>query len=157
MASSTTPSAERVPAIEGWFTLDPDAPHLLGTQCATCHTVFFPREEQMCRNPACRGTDLEETELSRTGTVWSYTNAGYQPPDPYVPVTDPHEPFTIAAVHLAAEQMVVLGQVVAGVGVDDLHTGMEMELVIDTLFTEVGIDHLVWKWRPTDAEQGAPA
>lgn len=152
MATTSAPSTNRVPAIEGWFTLDPDTPHLLGTRCTTCATVFFPREEQMCRNPRCSGHEFEETELSRTGTVWSYTNAGYQPPDPYIPVTDPYEPFTIAAVRLADEAMTVLGQVVAGVGVDDLETGMEMELVLETLFTEDGTDHLVWKWKPLDPD-----
>jgi uncharacterized OB-fold protein len=142
-----TPTAA---AIDGWFTVDTDQPHLLGTRCSTCGTTFFPREEQMCRNPSCDGTEFEEVELSRTGTVWSYTNAAYQPPDPYIPTTDPYEPFAIAAVRLAAEEMVVLGQVVEGVGVEDLHTGMEMELALETLYTEDGTDHLVWKWRPTD-------
>lgn len=152
---ATAAATDRIPAIEGWFTLDTDTPHLLGTRCTTCGTTFFPREEQMCRNPSCAGSDFDEVELSRTGTIWSYTNAGYQPPEPYVPVTEPYEPFAIAAVHLAAEDMVVLGQVVAGVGVGDLHTGMEMELVLDTLFVEDGTEHVVWKWRPTADQKGA--
>ncbi len=41
-----------------------------------------------------------------------------------------------------------MGQVVPGVTVDDLSVGDEVELVIDTLYSEDGRDYLVWKWRP---------
>jgi uncharacterized OB-fold protein len=143
----------RAPAIEGWFTLA-EEPHLLGTRCIDSGTYYFPPETTMSRAPGAAASALEPVELSRTGTLWSYTNAGYPPPEPYVPVTDPFEPFCIAAVELAAERMVVLGQCVAGVTVDDLHVGMEMELVIDTLFTEDGddgpVERLVWKWKPIE-------
>ena len=111
-----------MPAIEGWFTLDEDAPALLGSKCTTCGNFAFPRETYFCRNPECQGTEFAETELSRTGKVWSYTDACYQPPKPYESA-DPYVPFAIAAVELAAEQMVVMGQVVPGVGVDDLAVG----------------------------------
>jgi uncharacterized OB-fold protein len=151
---STSTSA--VPAIEGWFTTDAE-PHLLGTTCSQCGTFFFPREETLCRNPACQSTDLPEVRLSRTGTIWSYTNAGYQPPAPYVPTTDPYEPFAIAAVHLAAEDMVILGQVADGFGVDDLKVGDEVELVVETLFTEEGVDQLTWRWKPTGSGDPASA
>jgi uncharacterized OB-fold protein len=143
-----------VPAVEGWFTTDTDEPALLGTRCASCGSYFFPRETYLCRNPHCLGRELDEVELSRTGTVWSFTNACYQPPPPYVPTTDPFEPFTIAAVELADEKMVVLGQVVDGVEVADLHAGRPVELVVDTLFEDDDHRYLVWKWRPLDHEPG---
>ena len=111
-----------VPAVEGWFTTG-DEPRLLGTRCTTCGTVFFPAATGFCRNPACRGRELAPAELSRTGTVWSYTDAQYQPPPPYIPRGDEHEPFAIAAVELAEEQIVILGQVADGYGVDDLVGG----------------------------------
>ena len=103
-------STTAVPAVEGWFTTDAE-PRLLGSRCTTCGTVVFPRATGFCRNPGCRGREVEEAELSRTGTVWSYTDAQYQPPPPYLPASDPYEPFALAAVELAAEQLVVLGQV----------------------------------------------
>ena len=78
--------------------------------------------------------------------MWSYTNAGYQPPEPYV-AADPYVPFAIAAVELAAEQMVVMGQVVPGVDVGDLHVGDEVELVLDTLYEDDEHEYVVWKWR----------
>jgi uncharacterized protein len=141
----------RVPAIEGWFTTDPDRPALLGTRCTSCGSYFFPRESTFCRNPDCLGREFDDVELSRHGTVWSFTNTCYQPPPPYVPTTDPFEPFTLAAVELADEKMVVLGQVVSGVQVDDLAAGMEVELVLDTLFEDDDNEYLVYKWRPTAA------
>lgn len=144
----------RVPALgaEGWFTLDEDTPTLLGQRCDTCGTYAFPRVAHGCPNPACVSTELAEVPLSRRGTLWSYTDARYQPPPPYVVPTDEHEPFAIAAVELAEEAMVVMGQVVAGVAVEDLTVGQEMELVLDVLFSDDETEHLVWKWRPVDAE-----
>ena len=104
----------------------------------------------MSRAPGFADSELKQVELSRTGRLWSYTNAGYEPPEPYVSVTDPYQPFCIAAVELDAEQMVVLGQCVAGVTVADLEVGMPMEIVIDTLFVDdEGVEQLVWKWQPT--------
>ncbi len=142
----------RVPAIDGWFTLDERAPALLGSRCTSCGNVAFPKETYLCRNPGCQGTEFAETALSRTGTVWSYTDACYQPPAPYV-AADPYVPFALAAVELAAEKMVVMGQLVAGVTVGDLSVGTEVELVLETLYEDDEHEYLVWKWRPT----GSPA
>lgn len=144
----------RVPAIEGWFTLDEDAPALLGSRCEDCGTYAFPKETFFCRNPDCQSTTFTEVPLSRRGTVWSFTDACYQPPAPYVPA-DPYVPFAIVAVELPAEKMVVLGQVVAGVGVNDLAVGTEVELVLDTLYEDDEHVHLVWKWKPVATTPGA--
>jgi uncharacterized protein len=152
----------RVPAVEGWFTTGEDGapPALLGSRCARCGTFAFPAETSSCRNPDCASTSFETVELSRRGRIWSYTDARYQPPPPYV-AADPYVPFCLAAVELAAEKLVVMGQVVGGVTVDDLAVGDEVELVVDTLYTDTearagaGCDHLVWKWRPVGAPGGS--
>ncbi len=136
-----------LPAVEGWFTLDRDAPALLGSRCAACGTYAFPAETHFCRNPRCESTEFETVELSRRGRVWSYTDARYQPPAPYV-AAEPYEAFALAAVELEAERMVVMGQLVAGVSVDDLAVGDEVELVLDTLYEDDDHEYLVWKWRP---------
>ena len=137
-------SKPQIPAIEGWFTTG-EAPALLGTRCAECGTYFFPREQTFCRNPGCRSTSLDEVALSRRGTVWSYTTNHYAPPAPYV-APDPFVPYTVAAVELAEEKLVVLGQL-AGAP-DDLDVGREVELVIDTLFEDDEHEYVVWKWSP---------
>ena len=140
----------RVPAIEGWFRMDASAPCLIGSRCRSCGCVFFPKEETFCRNPDCSGSEFEPVELSRRGTLWSFTDNRYTPPAPYVS-PDPFEPYAIAAVELAAERMVVLGQVARGVGVDRLRAGMEMELVLDTLYSDDAHEYVIWKWRPVAA------
>ena len=137
---------KRVPAVEGWFDVG-DKPHLLGSHCKSCASYFFPKESFSCRNPACQGSELETVPLSRTGTLWSFTNNCYKPPAPYVS-PDPFAPYAIAAVELAAEKMVVLGQVVPGVEVGDLAVGMKMELVAATLFEDAEHEYVVWKWKP---------
>jgi uncharacterized protein len=141
----------RVPAVEGWFTLGDDGPPaLLGSRCAGCGTYAFPAERSNCRNPDCVSTEFETVELSRTGTIWSYTDARYQPPPPYV-AADPYVPFCLAAVELADEKLVVMGQVVPGVTVDDLQVGDRVELVLDTLYAEGDQEYVVWKWQPLAA------
>lgn len=134
-ASATLGAAAR------WFTTDP--PCLLGTCCTACGTIYFPPQTLACRNPACDGDDLVDTPLSDHGTIWSYTDARYRPPPPYVSGED-FEPYAVAAVELAAERIVVLGQLVRGVRTADLEVGMEVELAIEEL--DPGTP--VWKWRP---------
>jgi len=144
----------RVPALgaEGWFTEGDDGdggegPALLGSRCTSCGTAFFPKAAYACRNPACAGTDFEEVRLARTGTVWSYTDARYQPPPPYVAVTDPYKPFALAAVELDGEGLVVLGQATSGTTVADLHVGQRVELVVESLFEDDDHDYTIWKWK----------
>lgn len=135
----------QTPVLDGWFTLDTDQPRLLGTRCLSCGTYYFPKLTTYCRNPDCSSDQFEEVPLSRTGKLWSYTNAAYQPPEPYVQVDkDAFQPFAIAAVALEKEQMIVLGQVVAGVGVETLQVGAEMALKLEPLAD----GKLTWKWCP---------
>ncbi len=138
----------QTPAIEGWFRAGTE-PALLGSRCAACSTVSFPPvpEESFCRNPACSGERFEEVPLSRRGRIWSYTDAQYQPPAPYVPAADPYRPFALAAVELP-EGIVVLGQVADGFGVDDLTVGDEVELVVETLYADGDGERTIWRWKP---------
>lgn len=135
-------SRQRVPAIEGWFTLDKSAPTLLGTRCAGCGTYFFPKELRSCRNPSCGGTELEEVPLSRRGRIWSYTINHYAPPSPAVA----EAPYGVAAVELAQERMIVLGQIEGDAA--GLRVGDEMELTVGSLYEDDEGEYLVWKWKP---------
>ncbi len=139
-------AASRTPVIEGWFTTGPE-PALLGSRCTTCASVFFPRTEGFCRNPRCEGEEFEVTELSRRGIVWSYTDAQYQPPAPYIPAGDPYVPFALAAVEIP-EGLVVLGQLAEGYGVQDVRVGTEVELVVETLHTDETGERTIWRWLP---------
>lgn len=131
------------PVLEGWFTLDRDRPQLIGSRCASCGTYYFPKQSHFCRNPDCAGEAFEEVQLSRTGRLWSYTNAAYQPPPPYV-ASEPFQPFGIAAVELEQEKMIVLGQLATGVDLAAIRVGQAMELVLEPLDD----GKLVWKWKP---------
>lgn len=137
------------PAIEGWFTAEPE-PALTADRCTTCATLYFPptmAAAGFCRHPACDGESFEAVPLSRRGVIWSYTDAQYQPPAPYQSSTDPYQPFALAAVELP-EGIVVLGQVAEGFGVADLKVGDEAELVIETLNTDETGERTIWRWRP---------
>ena len=140
---------QRVPAVEGLFTMDAGDPHLIGGRSSN-GSYFFPKDLGGT-DPYSDGSPPEEVQLSSRGRVWSYTNSAYPPPPPFVVTTEPFVPVVIAAVELPVEQMVVLGQVVPGVTVDDLTVGMEMELVLDTLYEDDENEYVVWKWKPVAA------
>lgn len=145
--SETNSAPPAQAAIEGWYTLDTDCPHLLGLRCTSCNTYYFPGRVSYCKNPSCDSEVFEEVKLSRTGKVWSYTNACYKPPEPFV-AADPFQPYAIAAVELEQEQLIILGQVATGIDVDQLKVGQSMELGLETLHREGDIDKLIWKWKP---------
>ncbi|WP_128378593.1 Zn-ribbon domain-containing OB-fold protein [Streptomyces cavernae] len=136
--------------VTGWFAGEGDDFRLLGTRCAACTSVFFPREDTFCRNPGCDGGALKEVPLSRRGRIWSYTDNRYRPPAPYASDPDVEwQPYTLIAVELAAERIVVLGQGVPGVTVDDLAVGMEVEAVPGVLNEDAKATWTTWHWRPT--------
>lgn len=138
------------PVVEGWFTAGAE-PTLLASRCTTCSNVVFPPVAEdsvtFCRNPACDGEEHTSLALSRRGTVWSYTDAQYQPPAPYVSLSDPYQPFALAAVELP-EGLVVLGQVADGYGVADLRVGAEVELVVETLDADDTGERTTYRWKP---------
>src|SRR3954453_8494588 len=99
-----------VPAVEGWFTTD-DPPRLLASRGVETGSYFFPKNLAFSRNPAAPTEELTEVELSRRGRVWSWATNPSQPPAPYV-AADPFVPYTVVAVELEAERMIVLGPLV---------------------------------------------
>lgn len=135
----------RVAAVEGLFTLD-EEPRLIGGRLTGAGGYCFPKSLGGA-DPATPAGEVEEVLLSRRGRIWSYTNSEYPPPPPFV-LTEPYEPITVVAVELEVEKMVVLGQVVPGWGVSDLAVGMEVELVLGTLYEDDENEYLTWQWQP---------
>lgn len=87
--------------------------------------------------------------LSKRGRVWSYTDGRYRPPAPYV--SDPAvewEPYTLVAVELEAEGMVVLGQAAPDVALSDLAVGALVEAVPGVLNEDTETTWTTWHWRP---------
>jgi uncharacterized OB-fold protein len=64
---------------------------------------------------------------------------------------DPFQPYTVAAVELTDERMVVLGQLAPDVDPASLEVGMEMQLVLGTLYEDDENEYVVWKWKPAAA------
>ena len=137
----------RVAAVEGWFTMDEEEPHLLGAKGAESGSYFFPKALAVSANPAAPFEERDDVLLSRRGRVWSYTTNYYEPPPPYVS-PDPFVPYTVVAVELETEQMVVLGPLATGADPSSLRVGMEVELVLGPLYEDDEHEYVVWQWAP---------
>ncbi len=141
-------TGKQIPAIEGWFTW-PATPesHLIGTRCRSCGDYFFPFV-LACRNPRCMSTDLEEVLLSRKGKLFTYSVNYFPAPPPYVP-PDPFVPYATSIIELEKEQMKIQGQISQEANLETLKVGMEMEVVLETLYTDnEGNDVLTWRFKP---------
>ena len=112
-------SKTRVPAVENWFTTDESAPALLGAKGVESGSYYWPTAVAVSGNPSAPGEERRPVELSRTGRLWSWTTNHYAPPEPYV-APDPFVPYTVCAVELGREQMVVLGQLATGADAAEL-------------------------------------
>jgi uncharacterized OB-fold protein len=141
-------SKARVPAVEGWFTgMEGGEPALIGARGTTSGSYFFPTAVAVSGNPHAPGENREEITLSRRGRVWSWTTNHYAPPEPYMS-PDPFVPYTVVAVELQRERMVVLGALADDVDATELEVGTEVELELGPLYEDDGHEYMVWKWRP---------
>jgi uncharacterized OB-fold protein len=137
----------RVPAVEGWFTMDEAQPQLMGARGAQSGSYFWPTALAVSGNPKRPGEEREPALLSRRGRLWSWTTNHYAPPEPYVS-PDPFVPYTVCAVELDTERMVVLGQLASGADAEQLEVGMPMELVLGPLYEDDEHEYVVWQWAP---------
>jgi len=143
----------RVPAAEDWFTMDEAQPQLMGARGVESGSYFWPTGIATSGNPARPGEAREPALLSRRGRLWSWTTNHYAPPEPYVS-PDPFVPYTVCAVELEAEQMVVLGQLATGADAAQLEVGMSMELVLGPLYEDDEHEYVVWQWAPAAPAHG---
>ena len=144
---------ERVSAAEGWFTMDEAAPQLVGARGVDTGSYFWPTALAVSANPSRPTEEREPAKLSRRGRLWSWTTNHYAPPEPYV-APDPFVPYTVCAVELEVEQMVVLGQLATAADETQLEVGMDMELVLGPLYEDDDHEYVVWQWAPA-APKGA--
>jgi uncharacterized OB-fold protein len=143
-------SKTRVSAAPDWFTMDEAAPALLGAKGTKSGSYFWPTAVAVSGNPNVPGEERVPTQLSRQGTLWSWTTNHYAPPEPYVS-PDPFVPYTVCAVELAEEKMVVLGGLATGADETQLEVGMTMELVLGPLYEDDEHEYVVWQWAPLGA------
>ena len=152
-SNSAAPSGKqkkRVAAVEGWLDVDPKNPRLVGYKDDASGTYFFPKDVAVSRAPGFTDTPLREVRLSNRGKLWSYTTNHYKPPEPAIS-PDPFVPYTVAAVELTEERMVILGQLADGVDPASIEVGQEMELTLATLYEDDENEYIVWKWKPAAA------
>jgi uncharacterized OB-fold protein len=134
------------PAVEGFFTMPPEEPHLIGSKCNSCGDYFFPRVES-CRNPYCSKTKpVEDVLLSRRGKLHSFAVNHYKPPIFHSP--DPFVPYANGQVELP-EGIRVSTLIGTGYDQNNLKIGMEMEMVVDKLYEdEDGTEVVSWRFLP---------
>ncbi len=94
---------DQVPIKDGLFTWPAAEPRLLGSRCVSCGAYTFPAQSGC---PRCAGTDMESVELSRRGTIWTWTTQEFLPKAP--PYAGPEtaetfEPYYVGYVELAGE------------------------------------------------------
>jgi len=131
--------------VEGLFTWPANEPHLIGGLCKGCNTCFFPKFSEF-HKPGCSQGPVEEVLLSRRGKLASYTIQCFPVPWPF-PNPEPFVPFSIGIVALP-EGIEVIGQL-TGVSVEDVRTGIDVELVVEKLYEDKdGNEAMTWKFRP---------
>lgn len=133
------------PEVEGLFTWPSDTPQLIAGRCTRCNCYFFPQRAEFHR-PGCWGGEVEQTMLSRQGTVLSHTVQHYPPPQPFV-APEPFASFVLVTVGLP-EGIQVAGQLVAPEG-HEVAIGQQVEVTVDVLYTDdEGTARLTWKFQP---------
>lgn len=127
-------SQAREPFQEGLF-IEEGGPALLASRCASCGRVFFPCRENCLE---CGGEELSPTELTGPAKLYTHTRV-MMPVHKYAP------PFTLAWVEFP-EQVRVMGQVRENG--QELALGMEMKLIIETLWAEEDKDIVGYRFQP---------
>ena len=138
---------KQIASLDGWFTMPPAKPQLIGSRCLACGDITFPKSD-VCRNPHCRKEKPMETiHFGEKGKIFTYTVNYYKAPKPYHS-PEPFVPYASAIIELP-EGVMVQAMIGTGFNEHDLKIGMEMELVIDKLYDdENGNEVLSWMYRP---------
>ena len=138
----------RIPIEDGYFRIpdDPgDPPRLLGSRCQSCGEVFFPRRVVCAR---CLHEACDDMELSTNGRIWTWTWCHA----PMFGKTDSDAGgYGVAQVDLPEGPRVQ--SILAG-GPDDFRIGLEVELDLESLRTNVDGDEVViYRFRPASIDR----
>ena len=116
-------------------------PVLKGVRCKECGNYVFPVQKGC---PKCAGADMEPVELGDRGKLWAWTIQGFPPKaPPYLGEADPakFKPYGVGYVELPGEVKVEARLTESDPAL--LKTGMEMQLVADSLSTDENGDEIV--------------
>jgi uncharacterized protein len=124
------------------------APRLIGSVCARCGTVTFPRQRSC---PRCTSEDVHPRELAARGELWSWTIQCFAPKaPPYLPGgAEEFEPYGVGYIELPGEVRVEARLTESDP--ERLRIGMLMEL---TLIPLPGArDTLTFAFRPVEEDE----
>ena len=140
--------ADFTPVADGLIAGTAEAPVLIGSRCRDCSTVTFPRQASC---PRCTSENVEERELQRTGTLWTWTIQCFSPKSPpyAVPPGDDFVPYGVGYVELEGEVRVEARLTESDP--ERLRIGMPMEL---TLVAAPGApDKVTFAFRPVAEDE----
>ncbi len=143
----------QVPVAKGLFTWPSDEPRLIGSRCADCGVMTFPRQADC---PRCTGADMREAEFDRRGTLWTFTTQEFIPKSPpfaRAETSESFRPFAVGYVEFDGQ-----ARVEGRIECDDLgalRIGMDMEVVVVPLFpdAEEGDQIMTYAFRPAPGEE----
>lgn len=132
------------------FTWPAAEPRLVGSRCGACATVVFPAQDGC---PRCGTTGMERTELSRRGTLWTWTTQDFLPKSPYAgPETEADFAGYLVGYVELPEGVRVISRLVE-VDRADVEIGMELELRIVPFTADPdGTEVLAYGFAPVRAE-----
>jgi uncharacterized OB-fold protein len=115
------------PVAEGLFTDAGGELRLIGSRCARCGVVAFPRQSSC---PKCTSLNVDEHLLKRRGTLWSWTIQCFAPKSPPYAAADPDafRPYGVGYIELPDEVRVEAR--LTECDPDRLQIGMPMELTL---------------------------
>jgi uncharacterized OB-fold protein len=135
--------------------IDPDViggtieePRLIGSVCAECGTVTFPRQRSC---PRCTSEDVQSRELATRGELWSWTIQCFAPKaPPYLPGgVEEFEPYGVGYIELPGEVRVEARLTESAP--ERLRIGMLMDV---TLIPVPGApDKLTFAFRPVEDDE----
>ena len=99
--------------------------------------------------PAKKSNTHEQVELSRKGTLWTWTVQRFMPKTPYIGAENPEDfkPYAVGYIELPGEIMVESR--LADIDPEDLEIGMEMELSIDPFVkNDDGEELMMFSFKP---------
>ncbi len=135
-------SSKQIPVKEGLWRDTKDGPRLIGSKCKDCGELFFPKKDNgICTY--CQSKNLEETEFSTRGKVYSCTCVMQRPPVYY----KGEVPYAMGYVELP--EGIRIETLFTDCQTDDVCVGMDVEMVIDKLHEdEAGNEVITYKFRP---------
>ena len=139
---------QHVAIAEGLITLDADEPRVIGSRCAACGAYTFPAQDGC---PSCAALSMEPVQLSRTGTVWTWTSQEFLPPSP--PYTGPETVETFARYYVGFVELegeLRIESRLVGFGEEPPHIGQRVETVLVPFRTdEEGREVMTYAFAPT--------